>query len=198
MRSEVFSGIPASSVAAGVPSMLSTLQPGFTPAADPPGSRAGGGRTALGVDRRDEEPPVDEPDLEPGLAAEVHMIVRAVRRAGNAPEVGKAEPAEHLGQDTAQFARRFGGNSLGTQFLADAIPFGEIERRIEVRVLDDLPDRVERLARLVGLRRDRARADRHARDQRDQCGGAPGARGRHLISALIAAGSSNTDGSTLS
>src|SRR5262249_18932619 len=92
--------------------------------------------------------------------------------------------------DRPQLAGRPGGDGLGAQFAAHALPRGDVEVGIEMRIEHDPPDGVERFGRLVGLggRGGRGRDDDHRR----------GEEAFHLMSALMTAGGSNTVGSTVS
>src|SRR5690606_32439786 len=91
----------------------------------------------------------------------------------------------------AEFGGRGCGCRLRTELRARGVPVHTVERRVEVGVADDRPDRVERFEPLRNV--GRWRRDRTG--QQERCG--EGAE-HHLTSALISAGSSNTAGSTLS
>ena len=103
--------------------------------------------------------------------------------------MGQAEPTQHIGQDGAQLAGAPRGNCLRAQLFIQRVPFGRIERGIEMRVVNDRPDGIERFGRAVrlGIHRNRGRDD----GKRNQ-------ETLHFSSALIDAGGSNTAGSTLS
>ena len=89
---------------------------------DPPGMHAGGRRAAVGIDGGDDELPIDQPDVEPGLAAQVDVVARVVGRRGNDGEVREAEPAQHVGEHRAKLAWRLGLDGLRTQIGADRDP----------------------------------------------------------------------------
>ena len=124
-----------------MPPIVDTIHPGCTPAAR---------GAALRIDGGDDQLPADQPHVESGLPAQVDVPGWIVWRRRNDREVREAEAAEHVGEDDAKLAGRFRLYGLRTQFRVDAIPVGDVERRIEMAVADDLPYRVEGLRRLVG------------------------------------------------
>ncbi len=103
------------------------------------------------------------------------------------------EATEHLANHVSQLAVGLGARRTWRELGLDGGPVHTVHRGIEVRIPDDGPGSVERLAAL-GCLSGGYRGDHAGNGQRSQ----ESLRANvHLMSALICAGTANTDGSTL-
>src|SRR5262245_61798998 len=105
--------------------------------------------------------------------------------------MGLPETREHLANRGAKLADGLRRRCARPELRSYRLPVDAVHRRVEVRVADLGPDRVERLEAEGNL----GRGDREPREH-EQNGGERAA--HHLTSVLISGGSVNTDRSTLS
>ena len=137
-----------------VPSTVRRIHPGLTPAAAPPplGSTDVTSRSRAG-----------QPDLEARIAAGIDRgLSRRVGGRREQREVRLPEPAEHLADDGPQLAGVAGRERARPQLGAHGVPVDAVHLRVEVRVADDFPRRVERVDRRGRLRDRRQRPRRRA------------------------------------
>ena len=101
------------------------------------------------------------------------------------------EAAQHVADDFAQLPIRLRARGARSELGLDRRPVHAVHRGIEVRVANDGPGSVERLA---GPRRLRGGNGGHRADDGERAEPGPPI---HLMSALICAGTEKTAGSTL-
>ena len=116
-------------------------------------------RATIGVDRRDHQLTIDQADVEARLPAHIDVVTRSVGAGRNHREMRELKPAEHVREHGAELAGRPSSERGGAQLGAETVPCRDVERGIEVAILDDLQDGVERLRRLERLGRRRARPE---------------------------------------
>ncbi len=171
--------------ATGIASSDSSRHPGLTPAAAAP---------PPALDLCDEQFLPDQAHFKAGIAAQVDGHRHGRVAAGwDEREVGEAEASEHLANHVAQLAVALSARGARRKLSLDGRPVDAVHPRIEVRVANDGPRGIERLARLGCLRRRKCdnrggERDRTDPDPRPAC---------HLMSALICVGTAKTDGWTL-
>ena len=136
--------------------MVRSTHPGFTPAAAPPPG---------GLDRRHQQVAAGQPDLESRVAATVdRRLARRVSGRREQGEVRLPEAAEHFANHGAQLAGRRSRDRARPQLGAHGVPVDAVHLRIEVRVADDRPRRVEGVGRRLGASDGRPDSRDHEHD----------------------------------
>ncbi len=137
-RTGMVSGSRDSISATGKPSIASK---------PPAGTHAGGSRAAVGIDAHDQQLRADEANIEARVAAEIDgRRGRAVAARWDDGEMRQPETTEHVADDVAKLTIGLRAGGTRSELGLDCRPVQAVHRGIEVRVADDGPGRVERLA----------------------------------------------------